>query len=247
MPSEKVALNCDNCSTMWKVNDSTHCWSVTGKRPPQPFDCPAKVHSEIIDKAFAKYTGESQVAKIAKAATKAEGLCYYRDEAGKAKAPRWTRVESTIAFAKIMGYKKIGIASCIALLMETKQLTAILESQGFELCVVSCKAGSIDKTRMGFGEKCKVNPGSLEPICNPIAQAEIFNYRKTDMNIIFGLCVGHDMLFSMHSKAPVTTLVVKDRVTGHNPIAVLHGQNYYYKRLQSEPVLEEKDMRCDIA
>jgi len=64
------------------------------------------------------------------------------------------------------------------------------------------------------------------------------------MNIIFGLCVGHDMLFSMHSKAPVTTLVVKDRVTGHNPIAVLHGQNYYYKRLQNEPVVDEKELIC---
>jgi hypothetical protein len=48
--------------------------------------------------------------------------------------------------------------------------------------------------------------------------------------------VGHDMLFSRHSKAPVTTLVVKDRVTGHNPVSVLYGQNFYYKRLQTQPV-----------
>lgn len=244
MSSEKVAINCDSCSSMWKVNDATHCWSVTGKRAPQPPDCPAKVYSEIIDKAFAKYSGDSEVAKISKAATKTEGLCYYRDENGKAKAPRWTRVESTIAFAKIMGYKKIGIASCISLLMETKQLSLIFEKQGFELSIVTCKAGSIDKTNMGFGERCKINPGTLEPICNPIAQAKIFNKQKTDMNIILGLCVGHDMLFSMHSKAPVTTLVVKDRVTGHNPIAVLHGQNYHYKRLQNEPVLDERELIC---
>ena len=52
-----------------------------------------------------------------------------------------------------------------------------------------------------------------------------------------GLCVGHDMLFNKHSKAPVTTLVVKDRVTGHNPVAVLYGQNFYYKRLQKQKVL----------
>lgn len=244
MPSEKVAVNCDDCSSMWKVSDSTHCWSVTGQRPPQPPDCPAKVYSGIIEKAFSKCTGDTQVAKIARTATKTEGLGYYRDEKGKAKAPRWTRVESTIAFAKMMGYKKIGIATCIALLMETKQLSLILEKQGFELSIVSCKAGSIDKSNMGFGERCKVNPGTLEPICNPIAQAEIFNKQKTDMNIIFGLCVGHDMLFNMHSNAPVTTLVAKDRITGHNPIAVLHGQNYYYKRLQNEPVLDENELTC---
>lgn len=244
MSSDDIAINCDDCSSMWKVSDATHCWSVTGKRPPQPPDCPAKIYSTIIEKAFTKYSGDTQVAKIAKAATKTEGLGYYRDDKGKAKAPRWTRVESTIAFAKMMGYKKIGVASCIALLMETKQLSLIFEKQGLELSIVSCKAGSIDKTNMGFGERCKVNPGTLEPICNPIAQAEIFNKQKTDMNIIFGLCVGHDMLFSMHSKAPVTSLVVKDRVTGHNPIAVLHGQNYYYKRLQNEPVLDESEMTC---
>lgn len=29
----------------------------------------------------------------------------------------------------------------------------------------------------------------------------------------------------------MTTLVVKDRVTGHNPAAVLYGQNFYYRRL----------------
>jgi hypothetical protein len=28
--------------------------------------------------------------------------------------------------------------------------------------------------------------------------------------------------------------VVKDRVTGHNPVAALYGQNFYYKRLQKE-------------
>jgi uncharacterized metal-binding protein len=34
----------------------------------------------------------------------------------------------------------------------------------------------------------------------------------------------------------VTTLVVKDRVTGHNPAAVLYGQGFYYKRLAGAPL-----------
>ena len=53
-------------------------------------------------------------------------------------------------------------------------------------------------------------------------------------SVVVGLCVGHDVLFGRHSEAPVTTLVVKDRVTGHNPVATLYGQNFYYKRLQSQ-------------
>ncbi len=62
------------------------------------------------------------------------------------------------------------------------------------------------------------------------------NRAKTDMNVIVGLCVGHDMLFVKYSDAPVTTLVVKDRVTGHNPVSVLYGQKFYYKRLRTQPV-----------
>ncbi len=62
------------------------------------------------------------------------------------------------------------------------------------------------------------------------------------MNIIMGLCVGHDMLFNKYSEAPVTTLVVKDRVTGHNPTAVLYGQNFYFKRLQKQPVLSDEEV-----
>jgi uncharacterized metal-binding protein len=60
------------------------------------------------------------------------------------------------------------------------------------------------------------------------------------MNIIVGLCVGHDMLFTKYSDAPVTTLVTKDRVTGHNPVSVLYGQNFYYRRLLTEQVDVER-------
>lgn len=35
-----------------------------------------------------------------------------------------------------------------------------------------------------------------------------------------------------HSEAPVTVLVAKDRVTGHNPAAVLYTSHSYYSRLK---------------
>jgi uncharacterized metal-binding protein len=105
-----------------------------------------------------------------------------------------------------------------------------------------CKAGSIDKLAFNLQEDDKVRPGTFEPACNPIAQAQILNAEGMEMNIIMGLCVGHDMLFNKYSTAPVTTLVVKDRVTGHNPAAVLYGQNFYYKRLQKQPVLSDEDV-----
>lgn len=45
----------------------------------------------------------------------------------------------------------------------------------------------------------------------------VLNDLQTDLNIIVGLCIGHDILFTKYSEAPVTTFIVKDRVTGHNP------------------------------
>ncbi|HEY6872301.1 MAG TPA: DUF1847 domain-containing protein [Geobacteraceae bacterium] len=238
MLNEEVPLTCALCGAMWKASGATNCWSSSDKRPPQPENCPSKIYNEVIDEAFSRYMEkDTEEARIAQVATRVEGLCYHRGEGGEALYARWNRVEDTVAFAKLMAYRKIGIASCVGLLMETKQLAAIFEAQGFDVVTVCCKAGSIDKMRLGIEEKDKVRPGQFEPACNPVAQAEIFNRRSTDMNIIVGLCVGHDMLFNKHSQAPVTTLVVKDRVTGHNPVAVLYGQNYYYRRLQSQPVI----------
>jgi uncharacterized metal-binding protein len=69
-------------------------------------------------------------------------------------------------------------------------------------------------------------------MCNPVAQAEILNDAGTDFNIVVGLCVGHDSLFFKHSKAPVTVLVAKDRVFGHNPVMGLYlAHSPYYRKL----------------
>ena len=68
-------------------------------------------------------------------------------------------------------------------------------------------------------------------MCNPIHQAKRLNAEHTDLNIVMGLCVGHDSLFYKYSDALVTTLVTKDRVLGHNPVAALYTANSYYKRL----------------
>ena len=66
----------------------------------------------------------------------------------------------------------------------------------------------------------------------------MLNQEQTDLNIAIGLCVGHDSLFYKYSDALVTTLVAKDRVTGHNPCAVLYNINSYYKNLLADK--EEK-------
>jgi uncharacterized metal-binding protein len=238
MKNKKTEYTCSICSSVWQKSGKTNCWSSNpAERAPKPAYCPTNEHSDVINKTFDLYKGDSEDALMAKNAARVEGMCYQPIPGSSAINARWTRVEDTIAFAKLMKYRKIGIATCIGLLEETNRLAAILKAQGFVPLSICCKTGSIDKLELGLDETDKVRPETFEPACNPVAQASLLNTAGTDMNVIVGLCVGHDILFTKYSEAPVTTMVVKDRVTGHNPVCVLYGQNFYYKRLQVQPVI----------
>lgn len=54
----------------------------------------------------------------------------------------------------------------------------------------------------------------------------------TQKKILLGLCVGHDSLFFKYSEAPTTVLAVKDRVTGHNPMAPIYLSESYYRKIK---------------
>lgn len=233
-----VQLSCADCTKIWQKQGRTNCWSDPDSRPAAPGSCPGDNEPEIIAESFKRYLGDDEDARLAQVAARVEGLCYQPIPGSDAVNARWTRVEDTIALAKLMGFKKIGIATCIGLIDESNRLAEILTAQELEPLSVCCKAGGIDKLKLGLKETEKVFPNTFESACNPIAQAELLNKAGADMNLIVGLCVGHDMLFAKYSKAPVSTLVVKDRVTGHNPVSVLYGQNFYYKRLQKQPVIK---------
>ena len=135
------------------------------------------------------------------------------------------RVEETIEFAKRIGAKKIGIATCVGLIRETRTLSRILRSHGFEVYGVACKAGTVRKTEVGIPKTCE-NTGVN--MCNPILQAKMLNAEHTDLNIVMGLCVGHDSMFYKYVEGLTTTRVVKDRVLGHNPVATLYAADGYY-------------------
>lgn len=143
----------------------------------------------------------------------------------------WTRLEETIVFARRMGFTKIGIATCVGLINESRKLAQILRAHGFEVFGVACKCGTQRKDSVGCAPECNdlgVN------MCNPILQAKRLNAEKTDFNVTMGLCVGHDSMFYKYSDAPVTTLVAKDRVLGHNPVAAIYQADFYYKKLKED-------------
>lgn len=122
------------------------------------------------------------------------------------------RVTEIQRFAEEAGWKRIGIAYCVALAKEAAVLEQRL-AQSFGVTRVDCKICRIPAAALV--------PGDRGTSCNPIGQAALLAEAKTDLNIAMGLCLGHDMLFAKHSQAPVTTLVVKDRVHSHNPLAGL--------------------------
>ena len=78
-------------------------------------------------------------------------------------------------------------------------------------------------------------------MCNPIMQAKLLNKEKTDLNVVVGLCVGHDSLFYKYAKGLTTTLITKDRVLAHNPVGALYQSRAYYKKLLLAPVGEDID------
>ena len=147
-----------------------------------------------------------------------------------------TRVEEVIQFAKKIGAKKIGIATCLGLIEESRILTKILRINGFEVVGAVCKAGATPKTEIGIPQECDAVGVNM---CNPVLQAELLNDANTDLNLIMGLCVGHDSLFYKYSSAVTTTVVTKDRVTGHNPAAALYNAESYYKKKLFGPEKQE--------
>lgn len=142
---------------------------------------------------------------------------------------RWPRLREVAEFARRMGYTCLGLGFCLGLHKEAAIVDRVLRRQGFEVVSVACKTGSIPKVDVGYDPGMLLRPGTREVMCNPIAQARLLNQAKTQFNICLGLCVGHDSLFYRYCDAPVTTLVAKDRVTGHCPANAIYGADGYFR------------------
>ena len=146
---------------------------------------------------------------------------------------RLTRVEEIVCFAHKMGYKKLGIATCAGLISEARILARILRLNGFEVYGAACKVGAVPKVDLGIPKECEAVGRT---ICDPVLQAELLNRAGTELNLVCGLCVGHDSLFYKYSEALCTSVITKDRVLGHNPAAALYQTGSYYARLLKEPI-----------
>lgn len=209
----------------------TACSTEPGSKKPPSF-CPMLVEAELLQEVERAYLEERKLQDLARESARTESAGYCRT----------TRIEDIMDFARRIGAHKLGIAHCIGLMREAKLAREILITGGFEVYTVCCKVGSIAKEKIGLRDDEKVRPGQFEALCNPVGQAALLAQAGTQLNIVIGLCVGHDSLFFMHSKAPATVLVAKDRVLGHNPVACLYTSHSYYRRLTDRRPQESEDL-----
>ncbi len=131
------------------------------------------------------------------------------------------RVEELIHFAQRREMKRVGVAFCVILLKEAQRFGKILQDGGLEAQLVCCRVGAVDYDEIGLP---KAHPDRFAAICNPIAQAKLLNESKVDLVVLLGLCLGHDLLLQEECEAPVTTLVVKDRVLDHHTVLALRPE-----------------------
>ncbi|MFX0036090.1 MAG: DUF1847 domain-containing protein [Candidatus Hermodarchaeota archaeon] len=199
--------------TCYKCNCGNYC--SIGKPSKELENCPIKTSPKIQKKAIELYEKDDFIKRSNFAATVAKT---------QGSVPR---LRNIIAYAEAMGFKKLGIAFCGGLQTDTRKAVEILLHYGFELSSVCCPTGINKKINVEIPEEfssyskrgCNFNYIS----CNPVAQALLLNKAKTDMNIIIGLCVGHDVTFTHLSKAPVITLIAKDWFIPHNPSETLNS------------------------
>ena len=186
-----------------------------------PGYCPTKVDPDGINDAAGKYD-DAEVRRISQvsAVVEAAGYC------------KWTRVQEICEFAKRMGFKKIGIATCISFVDHAKVLSGILEKCTGSRWLLSPASTAVSPRRnSAIKDEEKIRPGNYEAICNPVGQAELLKRAGCEFNVVLGLCVGHDSLFFKHAQGLTTVLVAKDRVLAHNPIGALNLADTYYSQL----------------
>ena len=230
--TEKIDPTCHKCNSL------SHC--TVGRASKTEDNCPMKVSPEIYKEARQLYETNEFIKKSTNVASivEAEGYIHY------------PRLKDTVEYAKGMGFKKLGLIFCVGLLKEAERIAEILKKYGFTVVSVCCKTGSFKKVDLGVPEEYTMISKTGYRIgfvsCNPVCQALLANKAETEMNILCGLCVGHDITFTHLSEAPVTTLIAKDRSAPHNPAVALYshyGNEFFTIDIQESRKKRKKESK----
>ncbi|MDZ7759827.1 MAG: DUF1847 domain-containing protein [Desulfovermiculus sp.] len=207
------------------------CQKPTGKGPE---NCPT-LHQAHFKREALTALKDPQTFEFARQASLQEASGYTNRDQGYARIrPIKPRIEETLEFARRMGYSRLGLVFCTGLRHEAAIVHHILETNGFDVVSVLCKVGRVSKSELNLGPEDHIDMQAAdESMCNPILQAFILNHEQTELNILLGLCVGHDSLVLKHTQGMCTVLAVKDRILGHNPLAAVYTYNSYSRYLKN--------------
>jgi uncharacterized metal-binding protein len=225
---KEVLPGCALCPYDWSER---YCRRPGGKGPK---NCPSLLYRDLLKEAKEELN-EPSLLKFSRTCSIQEAEGYGGKEQGYASVhPVKPRIQEIIEFAGRMDYQRIALIFCVGLRREAAIVHQMFADAGFTTVSVVCKVGRVGKSAIGLGQENQVDPQAAEEtMCNPVLQALVANSSGAELNVLLGLCVGHDSLFIRYAKAPVTVLAVKDRLLGHNPLAAIYTYDSYYRSLKT--------------
>ena len=197
--------------------------------------CPTAADADLCRESLQRLQDDPELMEFARQASLQEADGYAGRHLGyEGLSPAKPRVVEIVEFARRMGYKRLGLTFCGGLRFEAATVHRLFIGAGFEVCSVMCKAGKVPKSELGIDQSGHVDLNAdEETMCNPVLQALAANRHGAELNVLLGLCVGHDSLFIKHAEAPVTVLAVKDRLLGHDPLKAVYQMEHYYRWIKN--------------
>jgi uncharacterized metal-binding protein/predicted Fe-Mo cluster-binding NifX family protein len=134
------------------------------------------------------------------------------------------RLAELVYFGLEMGYTRLGVAFCVDLQEPAAILTGVLR-RFFEVVPVCCKVSGAPPAALPVAgaPRERASEGRHRAPCDPVTQAAVLNDARTDLNVLVGLCVGVDGILARESRAPVTTVFVKDKSLANNPVGAVYS------------------------
>ncbi|MCG6963298.1 MAG: DUF1847 domain-containing protein [Acidobacteria bacterium] len=136
------------------------------------------------------------------------------------------RITELVYLCLEMEYARVGLAYCVDL-FEPAQILAGVLRRFVEVVPVCCKIDNHEHVVAPGSKRDESEPSQWA--CNPLLQARVLNEAGTQLNVLVGLCIGADAVFTQASRAPVTALFVKDRSLANNPIGAVYSEYYLHE------------------
>ncbi len=197
--------------------------AVGGKRPPEEMDCLECEEKVCLEGKSCRLYPDPSADRVGEDVRR---MMESSMDVSLEDSRKLCRLAELVYFCLGMGYSKIGLAFCVDLLEPARVLTKVLR-RFFTVVPVCCKVGGLDEREFLEETSTQNETSELHHVaCNPLAQSKVLNGEKTDLNVIVGLCIGADCVFAEASRAPVTTLFVKDKCLANNPIGAVYSEHY---------------------